>query len=1016
MVQELPLQGKMFLITGATDGIGQFTAREVARRGGNVLLHGRTKAKAEAAAEAVRSVAQGRATVEPVAGNLASLAETRRLAEEVKRAHPKLDVLVNNAGIFAGNRRELSEDGYEMTWAVNVLAPFLLGVLLQDAVTGRIVNVSSISAGRDLDWGNLNQERRYSAHDAYSTSKLAMMLITAEQAQRLGSSGPTSNCLDPGTVNTKLLDAGWGPCGIDIEDADDELWLASAPELERVSGQYYVGKRKRSMPAIVRDGAARRRLWELLSHASSHARLSDTCATALRGGIFQPDGHGVIAGDCGVSLRRGRRGQMEDRATCVPYLLGQPSMPMGYYAVFDGHEGAAAAEYASTHLHCLLASRLRSHPRWPDVDRSDVEAALRGAVAEADAALLAAARSADPENPLPDGTTAAWALLQGRDLLAAWLGDSSAVLCRWAGSAPEGGQLAAVALTTDHSPGRPDERARILAAGGTVTTSPDGSRARLDGELAVSRALGDAPYRSRGLIAEPELAPWQTLDAADALLLLASDGVFETLPAEAACQIALAVATGADDLPPTPLVVRPSGNGHTYELTELLAQLPRVRARPGLALHHPALARPLPLPAAGVWGGYERGCQFARGSFGEGFVLKRILGGRGSEAWRSGRREEHFGRLLWPAQARAAAGGGGDGAEHIVRFVESLETGGSLWLVFRDEGLSLHALMYSPAAPRDASGGGTGRTRRGGSTGGGGGAATSAILHPSEWWWQLRQGPGGEETLRSLLKQTLAALAALHAANVTHRDVKPENLLVRPGRGEGGLHLRLIDFGSALDAHAVRALYGVAGPSDAQQTREYAPPEALLGRYWQEGALGLKRTWPYDMWSLGVSWLEIMLATPHVFLASARTRARLFHQLRLGEQAQEDQALALWLRGLMELCLYPPARPPHPGGARTTADAGGEGAATADGEQGAHVLLPWACGDAAVGEQLRARDPAGRGLPSVPAVRLLRALLSWNPGARPTAEQALRHAYFMTPLAEQHGLSCAANRSLEGWC
>ena len=128
-------------------------------------------------------------------------------------------------------------------------------------------------------------------------------------------------------------------------------------------------------------------------------------------------------------------------------------------------------------------------PRWPDVSRSDITAALRWAVAEADAALLAAAGAAGGD-ALPDGTTAAVVLLRRAELLVAWLGDSRAVLCRWEGSercetlprdsaaADPGGRarLVAVALTEDHSPGRPDERARILASGGTVTASPGGER------------------------------------------------------------------------------------------------------------------------------------------------------------------------------------------------------------------------------------------------------------------------------------------------------------------------------------------------------------------------------------------------------------------------------------------------------------------------------------------------------------------------------------------------------------
>jgi len=126
--------------------------------------------------------------------------------------------------------------------------------------------------------------------------------------------------------------------------------------------------------------------------------------------------------------------------------------------------------------------------------------------------------------------------------------------------------------------------------------------------------------------------------------------------------------------------------------------------------------------------------------------------------------------------------------------------------------------------------------------------------------------------------QVLLALAAVHQQNVTHRDVKPENLLVtfpgchaeeaaRRGCRPESMHLRLIDFGSAVDGHSAFHLYGRGGPSEAEQTAEYAPPEAVFGRFWGRQPVA-KRLWPYDVWSLGVVWLELLLGTPHVFQVS----------------------------------------------------------------------------------------------------------------------------------------------------
>lgn len=109
-----------------------------------------------------------------------------------------------------------SADGYEMTWAVNMVAPFLLTSLLLDTITDRIINVSSISAGSHVDWDNLQMEKGFASHSAYSLSKLGVQLFTAELAPRVAARGIVVNTLDPGTVNTNMLGAGWGMCGIPV--------------------------------------------------------------------------------------------------------------------------------------------------------------------------------------------------------------------------------------------------------------------------------------------------------------------------------------------------------------------------------------------------------------------------------------------------------------------------------------------------------------------------------------------------------------------------------------------------------------------------------------------------------------------------------------------------------------------------------------------------------------------------------------------------------------------------------
>lgn len=258
----MSLEGKTILVTGSTDGIGKHTAERLAKEGATVLVHGRNKKKARAAAESIKTVS-GNQDVHSFAADLSSMAQVRKLAAEVKNAHPKINVLSNNAGVFA-ERMQKTEDGFELSWAVNVMAPFLLTSLLLDDVTERIVNVSSISAASSLDFSNLQQEKGFSSHNSYSLSKLASQFFTRDLADLVRGRGLTANCLDPGTVNTKMLIAGWGACGITIKDANDEFKMITDPQMEGVTGQYRVSHRPRSMASCVEDAETRKKLWKLL--------------------------------------------------------------------------------------------------------------------------------------------------------------------------------------------------------------------------------------------------------------------------------------------------------------------------------------------------------------------------------------------------------------------------------------------------------------------------------------------------------------------------------------------------------------------------------------------------------------------------------------------------------------------------------------------------------------------------------------------------------------------------------
>lgn len=259
---------KTILITGSTDGIGLETARALAECGCAVLVHGRNRTRADAAARAV-AAATGNRQVTAMAADFAALAEVRALAQQVLRTCPRLDVLINNAGI-AVRRRRLSADGYESTFAVNHLAPFLLTNLLLDrlraSAPARIVNVSSgaHSSGR-IDFDDLQMERGFDGWAAYCNSKLANALFTCELARRLDAGEVTANFLHPGVIDTKLLHVNFGGGSPVTEGARTPLHLALAPELEGVSGAYFVDRRRARASAAAGDRRLAAELWRVSS-------------------------------------------------------------------------------------------------------------------------------------------------------------------------------------------------------------------------------------------------------------------------------------------------------------------------------------------------------------------------------------------------------------------------------------------------------------------------------------------------------------------------------------------------------------------------------------------------------------------------------------------------------------------------------------------------------------------------------------------------------------------------------
>lgn len=257
------------LVTGSTDGIGKQTALELARKGAQVVVHGRSLEKAQAAAEAVRRAAGPQARVESVAFDLASLQSVRSGAAEVAQRFPTLNVLLNNAGVFA-TERQTSADGHELSLAVNHLGHFLLTQLLvptlQKNAPARVINVSSGMHQRGrMKWDDLELTKGYDGASAYAQSKLANVLFTVELAERLKGTGVTVNALHPGVIATKLLREGFGMSGGASlsSGAQTSVFAALAPELEAVTGRYFDNSREARMSQAAQDPMSRQKLWTL---------------------------------------------------------------------------------------------------------------------------------------------------------------------------------------------------------------------------------------------------------------------------------------------------------------------------------------------------------------------------------------------------------------------------------------------------------------------------------------------------------------------------------------------------------------------------------------------------------------------------------------------------------------------------------------------------------------------------------------------------------------------------------
>ena len=271
------MKNKVCVVTGATSGIGKVAAQVLAARGATVVLVSRTQEKGELTLEEVRREGGGD-SVELVVSDLSSLAETRKLASEIRSRYDRIDVLMNNAGGI--NQAFVpTVEGFETTWAVNHLSHFLLTHLLLDMLkasdAARVINVSSQAhhVGR-IHFDDPGLRSKYNPMKAYAQSKLANVLFTYELERRLDSAPITVNALHPGTVDTgfgKNLNGVAGfffkSCGFMMRSpehgARTMIWLATDPGLEGVTGKYFLDCKPIRSSALSHDEVIARRFWDL---------------------------------------------------------------------------------------------------------------------------------------------------------------------------------------------------------------------------------------------------------------------------------------------------------------------------------------------------------------------------------------------------------------------------------------------------------------------------------------------------------------------------------------------------------------------------------------------------------------------------------------------------------------------------------------------------------------------------------------------------------------------------------
>ena len=257
---------KTILITGATDGIGKATAEHLSAAGHKVIIHSRYAEKGERVVSEIQQKT-GNTTLKFVTADLCKLPDIQKMVDKLFSNTKKIDVLINNAGVYRVEKNIL-QNGMEESFMINYLAHFYLTTkllpLLKKSLPARIINISSMIHGSDIDFNNLQGDKYFSGSSAYSLSKLCNILFTYKLADKLIDSRITVNAAHPGVINTKLLIAGWGAVGEDAKYAAERLsYLAINKELQNVTGKYFVNSRQTRSTSISYNKNIQNKLWEV---------------------------------------------------------------------------------------------------------------------------------------------------------------------------------------------------------------------------------------------------------------------------------------------------------------------------------------------------------------------------------------------------------------------------------------------------------------------------------------------------------------------------------------------------------------------------------------------------------------------------------------------------------------------------------------------------------------------------------------------------------------------------------